>query len=243
MESKNSNTETAVITFYFTEGKMKKTDDKTIACAEGNGITEIVFIIDKSGSMGGLEEDTVGGFNSFIEKQKGEAGRAYVTTVLFSTDYEKMHDRADISQIEPMTRADYRVGGGTALYDALCDTIEHITTVHRYIRREDVPEKTIFVITTDGEENSSHRYRASDVKRRVNACEKNLGWEFLFLGANMDAIAAADKIGIRRERAAKYDCADTGTMFSTVSSAVSCCRRVGRVEDNWAEGLDAEDED
>ncbi len=222
---------------------MKKTDDKTIACAEGNGITEIVFILDKSGSMAGLEEDTIGGFNSFIEKQKGEAGRAYVTTVLFSTDYEKMHDRVDLLEIAPLTRADYRVGGGTALYDALGDTIEHITTVHRYIRREDVPEKTIFVITTDGEENSSRRYRAADVKRKIKVCEESLGWEFLFLGANIDAFSAADKIGIRRERAAKYDCADTGAMFSTVSSAVSYCRRVGKVKDSWAEDLDTEGED
>ncbi len=205
---------------------------------KGNGITEIVFILDKSGSMGGLEEDTIGGFNSFIESQKAEEGKALVTTVVFSTDYVKIHDRIDLSEIVPLTRADYRVGGGTALYDALGDTIEHITTVHRYIRREDVPEKTVFVITTDGEENSSRRYRAADVKRKIKLCEESLGWEFLFLGANIDAFAAADRIGIRASHAAKYDCAETGTMFGAVSSAVSYCRRVGKVNDTWADDLD-----
>lgn len=204
---------------------------------KGNGITEIVFILDKSGSMSGLEDDTIGGFNSFIENQKREDGAAYVTTVMFSTNFEKIHDRVDLSEIKPLTDRDYRVGGGTALYDALCDTIEHITTVHRYIRKEDVPEKTIFVITTDGEENASRRYRAADVKRMVRVCENELGWEFLFLGANIDAFAAADRIGIRRSHAAKYDCAETGTMFGAVSSAVSYCRKIGRVDDKWAKDL------
>lgn len=218
-------------------------NEKTSAqSSEKSGITEIVFILDKSGSMAGLEEDTIGGFNSFIENQKGEAGRAYVTTALFSTDYELKHDRADISQIKPMTRSDYRVGGCTALYDAIGKTVEHITTIHKYIRSEDLPEKTVFVITTDGEENSSREYGAAQVKKMINRCEAN-GWEFLFLGANIDAFSAADKIGIRRERAAKYDCADTGAMFSTVSSAVSCCRKIGRVEDNWAEDINTDTED
>ncbi len=217
--------------------KSKKTEKS------GNGITEIVFIIDKSGSMAGLEDDTIGGINSFIENQKKEEGTALVTTVLFSTNYEKKHDRISLSEVEPMTHEDYRVGGGTALYDALGDTIEHITTVHRYIRKEDVPEKTIFVITTDGEENSSHRFGSTDVKKKIKVCEKTLGWEFLFLGANIDAFAAADRIGIHRSRTAKYDRGDTDTMFSTVSSAVSYCRKIGKIDEKWAKDLDTDDED
>ena len=254
---------------FFTEANMKKTNSKknysvlkddnapiilapeeTVSCGgiekseiKGNGITEIVFIIDKSGSMAGLEEDTIGGINSFIEKQKGEVGTALVTTVLFSTNFERKHDRIPLSEIDPMTREDYRVGGGTALYDALGDTIEHITTVHRYIRREDVPEKTIFVITTDGEENSSHRFGSTDVKRMIKACEKNHGWEFLFLGADIDAFAAADRIGIQRSHTAKYKRGDTSTMFGAVESAVSYCRRVGSIDEKWARKLDTDDED
>ena len=202
-----------------------------------NGITEIVFIIDKSGSMAGLEDDTVGGFNSFIEKQKSEDGVAYVTTVMFSTRHEKVHDREDIRNVEPLTREDYRVGGGTALYDALGDTVKHIQTVHRYVRAEDVPEKTIFVITTDGEENSSRLYCAADIKKMVKACESERGWEFLFLGANIDAFCAADRIGIHSSRATTYDSADTGAMFRTVSSAVSYCRKMGKVSEEWAKDL------
>ena len=206
-----------------------------------NGITEIVFIIDKSGSMSGLEDDTIGGFNSFIEKQRAEDGTAYVTTVMFSTDYVTVHDRVNISTVEPLTAKDYRVGGGTALYDALGDAIKHITDVHKYIRPEDVPEKTIFVITTDGEENSSRRYSSADVKKKVKECEKKQGWEFLFLGANIDAFCAADRIGIRANRATTYDSADTGAMFRTVSSAVSYCRKIGKVNDEWAADLKDDD--
>ena len=207
----------------------------------GNGITEIVFIIDKSGSMAGLEEDTIGGINSFIETQKNEEGTALVTTVLFSTKFEKKHDRLSLSEIEPMTRADYCVGGGTALYDALGDAIEHITMVHKYIRKEDVPEKTIFVITTDGEENSSHRFGSSDVKKMIKSCEKNLGWEFLFLGADIDAFAAADSIGINRAHTAKYERGNTRGMFGAVGSAVSYCRRVGSIDEKWAKDIDTGD--
>ena len=226
------------------EEKSGSTPKKSVISEKnGNGITEIVFIIDKSGSMSGLEDDTIGGINSFIEKQKSENGVALVTTVLFSTSFEKKHDRIEISKIEPLTRDDYRVGGGTALYDALGDTIEHITTVHRYIRKEDVPEKTIFVITTDGEENSSQRYGSADVKKKIKVCEKTLGWEFLFLGADIDAFAAADRIGINRSRTAKYDRGETDTMFRTVSSAVSYCRRVGSIDEKWAKDIDTGDND
>ena len=206
-----------------------------------NGITEIVFIIDKSGSMSGLEADTIGGFNSFIEKQKAEDGTAYVTTVMFSTRHETVHDRVDISEVEPLTEKDYRVGGGTALYDALGDAIKHIQDVHKYIRPEDVPEKTIFVITTDGEENSSRNYSAADIKKAVKDCEKKQGWEFLFLGANIDAFCAADRIGIHRSHASSYNTGDTGAMFRTVSSAVSYCRKIGKVNDEWAADLKDDD--
>lgn len=211
--------------------------------AKGNGVTEIVFILDKSGSMAGLEADTIGGYNSFIEGQRSIEGTAYVTTVMFSTNFVKVHDRAPLSSVEPLTDRDYRVGGGTALYDALGDTIEHIQNIHRYIRPEDVPEKTVFVITTDGEENSSHRYGSEKIKGMVERCEKERGWEFLFLGANIDAFAAADRIGIRRERATSYDTKKTGRMFSGVSEAICYCRAVGSVKDDWAKDIDADDED
>ena len=203
-------------------------------------LTELVFILDRSGSMHGMESDTVGGFNSFIEKQKGEDGRAYVTTVLFSTSNLKLHDRLDIREVAPLSEREYYVGGCTALYDAIGDTVEHISTVHRYIREEDLPEKTIFVITTDGYENASHKYSAAAIRQKIKERE-SLGWEFLFLGANIDAFAAADDIGIRRSRATKYCAAHTDTMFDTVSSAVSYCRRVGSVKDDWADGIDPDD--
>lgn len=166
--------------------------------------TELVFIIDRSGSMSGFEDDTIGGFNSMIEKQKGGPGMVFVSTVLFDNYSEVIHDRVQINRIEPMTRQQYQVRGCTALLDAIGGAIHHIGNVHKYARKEDVPANTIFVITTDGMENASQQYSSQRVKEMIKRQSEKYGWEFIFLAANIDAIETADNIGIRRERAANY---------------------------------------
>ena len=167
-------------------------------------ITELVFIIDRSGSMSGFEADTIGGFNAMIEKQKEKDGFVFVSTVLFDNESEVIHDRVEIREIKPMTREDYEVGGCTALLDAIGGAIHHIGNVHKYARPEDVPAHTIFVITTDGMENASHRYSSAEIKRKIKRQQEKYGWEFLFLAANIDAVETAESIGIRQERAANY---------------------------------------
>ena len=166
--------------------------------------TELVFIIDRSGSMSGFEDDTIGGFNSMIEKQKEGEGRVYVSTVLFDNYSEVIHDRVDINRVEPMTRRQYQVRGCTALFDAIGGAIHHIGNVHKYARREDVPKHTIFVITTDGMENASQQYSSQKVKEMIKRQTEKYGWEFMFLAANIDAVETAETIGIRKERAANY---------------------------------------
>ena len=187
------------------------------------GLTEIVFILDKSGSMSGLESDTIGGYNSFLEKQKKEEGEAYVSTVLFSDSSNVIHDRVPIKQIEPMNDKQYSVGGCTALLDAIGGAIKHIGNVHKYAREEDSPEKTVFVITTDGQENSSHIYDYEKIKKLVKKQQEKYGWEFIFLGANIDAIGEAGKLGIASNRAVRYECDGTGTMlnFNCMSESIS----------------------
>ena len=167
-------------------------------------LTEMVFILDKSGSMAGLEADTIGGFNSMIERQKYAEGEALVATVLFSVESTVIHDRVDLRKIEPLTERQYFVGGGTALIDAIGGAIHHIANVHKYAREEDRPERTIFVITTDGMENSSHRYSSDEVKAMVKKEKEKYGWEFLFLGANIDAVETAAHFGIGADRAVTY---------------------------------------
>ncbi len=203
-------------------------------------LTEIVFIIDKSGSMAGLEADTVGGFNTLLEKQKKEPGQALISTVLFDTECSVLYDRADLSRIEPMTEDSYCPGGCTALLDAIGGAVKHIRNVHRYIREEDVPGKTVFVITTDGMENSSRKYTYDGVREAVKQAQERDGWEFLFLGANMDAIEAARSFGIREERAVRYNCDEAGTAlnFKTVSKALGRMRRCGSIPDSWKEDID-----
>ena len=169
-----------------------------------NNVTELVFILDRSGSMSGFEDDTIGGFNATIEKQKAEEGKVYVSTVLFDNQSQVIHDRVDIQEVKPMTRRDYEVGGCTALLDAIGDAIHHIGNIHKYARPEDVPEHTIFVITTDGMENASHRYSGSEIKHKIQRQTEKYGWEFIFLAANIDAVETAETLGIRRERAANY---------------------------------------
>jgi uncharacterized protein YegL len=206
------------------------------------GLTEMVFIIDNSGSMSGFEKDTVGGFNSMIEKQKQEEGEAYVSTVLFNNYSTVIHDRVSIEKVEPLTEREYRTFGCTALLDAIGDAIHHIANVHKYAREEDVPEKTIFLITTDGMENASHTYSSEKVKRMIKSQEETKGWEFVFVAANIDAVHTAENIGIRRERAANYrqDREGTEMLYCAMSEAVSSYRRNSRVDDRWSDKLDAE---
>ena len=185
-------------------------------------LTEIVFILDRSGSMAGLEEDTIGGFNAMIEKQKGEAGEAVVSTVLFDHLSEVVHDRVELQKIRPLTRKEYYVRGCTALLDAVGRAIHHIGNVHKYAREEDRPEKTLFVITTDGMENASREYTYDRVRRMIGRQKERYGWEFLFLGANIDAAREAARFGITADRAANYHADHRGTavIYEAVSDAV-----------------------
>jgi uncharacterized protein YegL len=191
-----------------------------------NDDTELVFIIDRSGSMSGLEDDTIGGFNAMIEKQKSGEGRVYVSTVLFDNNSEVIHDRVDIKEIKPMTRSDYQVHGCTALLDALGGAVSHIQSVHKYIRREDVPRHTIFVITTDGMETASHSYTSARVKEMIKSQTDDEGWEFMFLAANIDAVETADSLGIRRERAANYEYSRAGVerSYNAINESLCCLR-------------------
>ncbi|MBQ2231261.1 MAG: VWA domain-containing protein [Oscillospiraceae bacterium] len=204
-----------------------------------NDLTELVFILDKSGSMSGLEGDTVGGFNSMIERQKKEAGCALVTTVLFSNESETVHDRVNIQKIEKLTERDYRVGGCTALLDAIGFAVKHVSDVHRYIRPEDVPAKTMFVITTDGMENASRVYSADKVKKLIEE-KKQQGWEFLFLGANIDAVTTAKRFGIDEDRAVTYraDSAGTRLNYAAVGEAVASVRGGRKLSRAWKECIE-----
>ena len=205
-----------------------------------NNTTELVFILDKSGSMSGLEKDTIGGFNSMIERQRKEPGEAFVSTVLFANESTVIHDRTDIRKVEPLTEQQYYVGGCTALIDAIGQAIHHIGNVHKYAREEDVPEHTIFVITTDGMENASHRYSSDEVKRMVKRQKEKYGWEFLFLGANIDAVETAARFGIGEDRAVRYhnDARGQQLNYETVSDAVRCVRSCAPLGRDWKEKIE-----
>lgn len=177
-------------------------------------LTEIVFILDRSGSMSGLEKDTIGGFNSMIEKQKKEEGEALISCVLFDDKIEVLYDRIPLSKIEPMTDKQYYVRGCTALLDAVGSAIKHIGTIHKYAREEDKPDKTVFIITTDGCENASRQYSYEKIKKMVEKKKAKHNWEFLFLGANIDAIAEAGRFGIDAKRAVNYKCDGAGTKLN-----------------------------
>ena len=198
-------------------------------------LTEIVFILDRSGSMSGLESDTIGGFNSLIEKQKKEEGAALVSTVLFSGASAVIHDRVPIQEVPPMTEKDYIVGGCTALLDAIGGAIHHIGNIHKYARSEDVPQHTLFVITTDGMENASRLYDSREIKDMIQRQKKQHGWEFLFLGANIDAVTTADRLGIAKSRAVTYRSDRLGTLlnFSVLDGAVSSVRRSEELSEDW----------
>jgi uncharacterized protein YegL len=203
-----------------------------------NNITEIVFILDRSGSMSGLEKDTIGGFNAMIEKQKKQDGKAYVSTVLFDHESVVLHDRLPLEQIKPMTEDDYTVRGCTALLDAIGGAVKHIGNIHKYARPEDVPEHTMFVITTDGLENASRKYNSRDIKRLIES-KKEEGWEFLFIGANIDAIETANDYGISADRAVNYNAYSqgTGVVFEAVSETVAKFRGGQKVAPCWSKKI------
>ncbi len=205
-------------------------------------LTELVFILDRSGSMAGLEGDTIGGFNAMVEKQKKEPGTALLSAVLFSDRSEVIYDRTDIRKVEPMTDRQYCVGGCTALLDAIGEAVRHIANVHKYAREEDRPGKTIFVITTDGMENASRRYTYDDVRKMVEHEREKYGWEFLFLGANMDAISAARRFGIRSDRAVRYECDSAGTAlnFAVVGQTIAKARKGCAIEADWSAPIAAD---
>lgn len=215
---------------------MKQTNEKH----EKNNITELVFILDRSGSMGGLESDTIGGFNSMIEKQKRESGTAYVTTILFDHEIERLHDRLPLEEVRPMTGEDYTVRGCTALLDALGDTILHIADIHKYARKEDVPDNTVFVITTDGMENASRRYGSREIKKLIEKQKKRCGWEFLFIGANIDAVETARSYGIDEDRAVNYNADSQGTriVYEAVCNAVGSVRKSAPLAPSWSKSID-----
>jgi len=203
-------------------------------------MTELVFILDRSGSMSGLERDTIGGFNSMIEKQKKEEGEALVSTVLFDHESAVIHDRLPLDRVTPMTDKEYFTRGSTALLDALGGAIHHIGNVHKYARREDVPEKTLFIITTDGYENSSSRYDYEKVRKMIERQKEKHGWEFLFLGANIDAAAEAKRFGISADRAVNYKCDEAGTAlnYEVISDAVCSVRACKPLSADWKKRID-----
>ena len=203
-------------------------------------LTEVVFILDRSGSMSGLETDTIGGFNSMIQKQKMEAGQALISTVLFNNYSKVLYDRADVQKIPQMTEADFFVHGCTALLDAIGGAIHHIGNVHKYARPEDVPEHTIFIIMTDGMENASHIYSSDKVKQMIERQKETYGWEFLFLGANIDAIDTAGHFGIDADKAANYQCDGEGTAlnYEVLNDAISAVRCNAALDSNWKKRID-----
>lgn len=204
------------------------------------GLTEIVFILDRSGSMSGLEADTIGGFNAMIERQKKEPGEALVTTVLFDDDSRIVHDRLNVRDIPPMTDKEYFVGGCTALIDAIGGAIHHTAGIHRYAREEDVPEHTVFVVTTDGMENASRSYASGEVKHMIEHEKSKYGWEFLFLGANIDAVETARSFGIGADRAANYrsDGIGTGLNYEVMGEAICSVRCSLPLSADWKSRID-----
>ena len=204
-----------------------------------NNITELVFILDRSGSMAGLESDTIGGFNSLIEKQRKQDGECYVSTILFDHVSEVLHDRVKLSEINKLTENDYTVRGATALIDAIGGAIHNIGNVHKYVRPEDVPEHTMFVIMTDGMENASRRYSSDKVKRMIEHEKEKYGWEFLFIGANIDSVETARHFGIGADRSVNYhaDSQGTAVVFETVSETVCNMRANMPLAPSWSDNI------
>lgn len=206
-------------------------------------LTELVFILDRSGSMAGLVQDTIGGFNAMVKKQQSEPGEALVSTVLFDNDSQVIHDRVPLTQVPELTEKTYYVRGCTALLDAVGDAIHHIGNVHKYAREEDRPEKTLFVITTDGMENASRRYSYEKVKEMISRQQEKYGWEFVFLGANIDATREAVRFGIRPECAADYHADSMGTrsVYDSVGDAISHMRTQAKpLSAGWKRKVDTD---
>ena len=205
-----------------------------------NNLTELVFILDRSGSMSGLESDTIGGFNAMIAKQKKEEGEAYVSTILFDNVSEVLHDRINLKEIPKMTSKDYTVRGCTALIDAIGGAIKHIGNIHKYARPEDVPAHTMFIITTDGQENASHRFSSDEVKKMIENQKEKYGWEFLFIGANIDAVETAARFGIERNRAVNYNADSKGTqiLYETLSAPICAMRSDAVISDDWSKRIE-----
>lgn len=204
-----------------------------------NNLTELVFILDRSGSMAGLESDTIGGFNAMIEKQKKEEGEAYVTTILFDHVSETLHDRINLKDIPKMTDKDYTVRGCTALVDAIGGAIRHIKGIHKYARPEDVPAHTMFIITTDGMENASRHYSSDEVKKLIETQKEKHGWEFLFIGANIDAVQTAVTFGIDPNRAVNYHADSEGTkvLYDTLAIPICAMRASKPINANWSQKI------
>lgn len=204
-------------------------------------LTELVFIIDKSGSMSGLESDTIGGFNSLIKKHKKEEGDALISVVFFNDNQDVVLDRVDINKVKELTEEDYVCMSCTALLDAVGDSIKHIRNIHKYARKEDIPEKTVFVIMTDGLENASEKYRYHDVKRLIERAKEESNWEFLFLGANIDAVGEAKNLGIEEDYAVEFCCDEKGIElnYEAVSDAVKmmrCCDE--KLSGDWKRNIE-----
>ncbi len=204
-----------------------------------NNITELVFLLDCSGSMAGLESDTIGGFNTMIEKQKKQGGKCFVSTVLFNGESSVLHDRIPLTDVPKMTKEHYIAIGCTALMDALGDAIHHIGNIHKYARPEDVPAHILFVITTDGQENASHRYSSKTIKKEIEK-RREMGWEFLFLGANMDAVETAAQYGIDEDRAVNFHADKEGTKlnFKALSKAIGSVRCGAPLSARWKQEID-----
>ena len=203
-------------------------------------LTEIVFILDRSGSMSGLEQDTIGGFNSMIKQQKNAEGEALISTILFDNVSEVLHDRINVKDIQPLSDHDYMVRGCTALLDAIGGAIHHIGNIHKYARQEDIPEHTMFVITTDGMENASRYYSSNKVKEMIERQKIKYGWEFLFFGANIDAVETAGLFGIDEDRAVNYQCDSEGTAlnYEVINEAISAVRCSAPLGSNWKKRID-----
>ncbi|NLC43935.1 MAG: VWA domain-containing protein [Clostridiales bacterium] len=206
------------------------------------GLTELVFILDRSGSMSGLESDTIGGYNALLEKQKKEAGEAIITTVLFDDKYELLHDRISLKGVKAITDKDYFVRGTTALLDAIGKTINKIGNAQKHTAENEQAEHVLFVITTDGLENSSREFNLKTVRQLVERQKEKYGWEFLFLGANIDAIDTAGQFGIAKERAVNYHADSEGTElnYEILSKAVSRFRTSHSVSEDWKDEIDAD---
>lgn len=206
---------------------------------EKNNTTEMIFVLDESGSMSGLEKDTIGGFNSMIAKQKKLEGKAYVTTFFFSSRMGIVYDRVPINKVLPLSEEDYCPSGSTALIDAIGGAITHVEMMHRYIKDEDIPKHTVFVITTDGLENASHKYTLSQVKEKIKHFKETRGWEFLFIGANIDAIGTASDMGISADRAVNYDVRlGSYEMYEEVGKTLRDVRACGKISKNWSKNIE-----